>query len=132
MLSARRSLVRGRADGRGGHRRRPRRSAALVQRDAELSEILMRAFILRRVALIARAASMVLLGSQHSAATLQISEFLTRNAQPFVYQDVETDPSVQAMLDSFHIGVAEVPVIVCGGGHVLKNPSIEGLATRSA
>ena len=34
------------------------------------------------------------------------------------------------MLDSFHVGVAEVPVIVCAGGHVLKNPSLEGLAEK--
>src|SRR5262249_55128986 len=51
--------------------------------------------------------------------------------QPFTYQDVETDPSVQAMLDRFHVGVNEVPVIVCQGGHVLKNPTIELLATAA-
>ena len=86
----------------------------LVQRDSELSEILMRAFILRRVALVAQGHSdLVLLGSRHSAGTLRISEFLTRNGQPFTYQDVETDPGVQALLDRFHVGVNEVPVMLC-------------------
>ena len=130
MLSARRSLVRGRVKEAGAVIAVDRQDLRLlVQRDSELSELLLRAFILRRVALLAETSDLVLLGSQHSANTLRIREFLSRNGQPFVYQDVETDPSVQALLDSFHIGVAEVPVIVCGCGHVLKNPSLEGLAT---
>jgi thioredoxin reductase (NADPH) len=130
MLSARRTLVRGRAVGDGqiivvdrDHLR------ALVQRDFELSEILMRAFILRRVALIAQGDSgLVLIGSRHSARTLRIREFLSRNAQPFTYQEVESDPGVQALLDRFHVGVEEVPVVVCEAGQVLRNPSIEALA----
>src|SRR6476469_2390850 len=73
---------------------------------------------------------MVLLGSRHSGNTQRIREFLSRNGQPFTYQDVETDPSVQEVLDRFHIGVNEVPVIFCRGGHVLKNPSLESLATQ--
>jgi thioredoxin reductase (NADPH) len=131
MLSARRSLVRGRMTTDGSIIVVDRDDLrALVQRDSELSEILMRAFILRRVALLAEASSsdMVLLGSRHSAGTLRLKEFLTRNGHPFNYQDVETEPGVQAMLDRFHIGVNEVPVVVCEGGHVLRNPSIEGLA----
>src|SRR5207247_6323127 len=101
MLSARRALVRGRARGDGSivvvdreHLR------ALVQRDFELSEILMRAFILRRVALIAQGGSgLVLIGSRHSARTLSIREFLSRNGQPFTYQAVESDADVQGALD---------------------------------
>jgi len=131
MLSSRRALVRARAVGDGAivvvDRERLR---ALVQRDAELSEIFMRAFILRRVALIAQGVGgLVLIGSQHSARTLQIREFLSRNSQPFTYQDVERDPDVQALLDRFHVAVAEVPVVVCEGGQVLRNPSIEALAS---
>ncbi len=131
MLSARRTLVRGRALGDGSivvvdreHLR------ALVQRDFELSEILMRAFILRRVALIAQGdSSLILIGSRHSARTLQIREFLSRNAQPFTYQEVESDPDVQALLDRFQVGVDDVPVVVCQSGQVLRNPSIEALAS---
>jgi thioredoxin reductase (NADPH) len=132
MLSARRSLVRGRASVDTSlvvvDRERFR---ALVQRDSELSEILMRAFILRRVALIAAGGGdMVLLGSSHSAGTLRLKEFLTRNGHPFTYQDVESDPGVQALLDRFHVGVDEVPVVVCKAGGVLRNPSIEVLAAE--
>jgi thioredoxin reductase (NADPH) len=132
MLSARRSLVRARVISDATVIVVDREDLRiLVQRDAELSEILLRAFILRRVALLSQVGGdLVLLGSHHSAATSRLQEFLTRNGQPFVYQDVETEPGVQAMLDRFHIGVNEVPVVVCAGGHVFKNPSIEALAAK--
>jgi thioredoxin reductase (NADPH) len=91
--------------------------------------MLMRAFILRRVALIAQAGSgLILIGSRHSARTLRVREFLSRNAQPFTYQEVESDPDVQALLDRFKVGVDDVPVVVCETGQVLRNPSIESLA----
>lgn len=131
MLSARRSLVRARASADGSVLAIDRDVLrTLVQRDPELSEILMRAFILRRVALMGQASQdLVLLGSRHSGPTQTIREFLSRNGQPFTYHDVEADPGVQAMLDRFQVGVSDVPVIVCHGGHVLKNPSIEGLSS---
>jgi thioredoxin reductase (NADPH) len=131
MLSARRSLVRARTASDGAVIAVDREDLrTLVQRDSELSEILMRAFILRRVALMSQDVNeMVLLGSRHSGSTQQIREFLSRNGQPFTYQDVETDPSVQTLLDRFRIGVGDVPVIVCQGGHVFKNPSIEALSS---
>jgi thioredoxin reductase (NADPH) len=132
MLSARRSLVRGRAVGDGSvivvDRERLR---TLVQRDAELSEILMRAFILRRVGLLSQVDNeLVLLGSPHSGATLRLKEFLTRNAQPFTYAEIEGDPAVQALLDRFHVSVNEIPVVLCQAGKVLRNPSIEMLAVE--
>jgi thioredoxin reductase (NADPH) len=131
MLSARRSLLRARV-ARDGEVLAVDRDdlRTLVQRDSELSEILMRAFILRRVALMAQDNNdMVLLGSRHSGSTAQIREFLSRNGQPFTYQEVETDPSVQVLLDRFHIGVNDVPVILCRDGQIHKNPTIEFLSS---
>ena len=130
MLSGRRNLVRGRILSDGAIVVVDREHLqALVQRDFELSEILMRAFILRRVALIAQKGSdLVLIGSRHSANTLRIREFLTRNGQPFTYQEVESEPDIQTLLDRFHVRVDEMPVIVCDTGRVFKNPTIEALA----
>jgi thioredoxin reductase (NADPH) len=130
MLSARRALVRARVAQDGEVLEVSRDNLrTLVQRDYELSQILMRAFILRRAGLISEGgSSLILIGSRHSAATMAIREFLTRNAQPFRYDDVEADPAVQAMLDRFQVPVSEVPVIVCSGGNLLRNPSVEGLA----
>src|SRR6185369_2600099 len=66
----------------------------VVQTDAELSELFMRAFILRRVGLLASGqGGVVLLGSRHSAATLRLRQFLTRNAYPYTSIDVDEDAS---------------------------------------
>jgi thioredoxin reductase (NADPH) len=95
----------------------------LVHADAELSELFVRAFILRRVALIADAGnSTVLVGSNHSADTLRLKEFLTRNAYPYSYVDVDHEPNVQVLLDHFQIGVSDVPVVICDGS-LLRNPT---------
>lgn len=101
----------------------------VVQSDAELSEILMRAFILRRVGLISSGQSeVVLLGSRHSAGTLKLREFLTRNGHPYVNIDVDGDPGVQALLDRFHVAVEDIPVVIGHGGQVFKNPGIHDIA----
>ena len=102
---------------------------ALVQSDAELGQILMRAFILRRVELVtAGMGDVVLIGSRHSAATLRIKEFLTRNGHPYLSIDLEHDPEVQNLLDSFHITTNEIPVVICRGKVVLRNPSNQQIA----
>jgi thioredoxin reductase (NADPH) len=101
----------------------------LLQSDSELSEIFMRAFILRRWGLIAEnRGDVVLLGSRHSADTLRLQEFLTRNLHPHLYLDVDHDPSVQGLLDHFHVRVDEIPIVVCRGERMLKNPTNAELA----
>jgi thioredoxin reductase (NADPH) len=131
MLSGRRSLVRLRATEAGEVVELTRAQVlALVQLDAELSEILMRAFILRRVALIAQGfGDVVLVGSVHSPDTLRIKEFLTRNGHPFTYIDLDRDADVQELLDRFHIAHADIPVLICRGDAVLKNPKNPAIAT---
>jgi thioredoxin reductase (NADPH) len=97
---------------------------ALVQTDAELGEILMRAFVLRRLELVAAGmGDVVLIGSMHSAGTLRIKEFLVRNGYPYSYIDLERDLDVENLLDSFHITASEIPVMICRGEIVLRNPS---------
>src|SRR5712671_1113067 len=130
MLSGRGSLVRGRMREDGELLAlSPKALRSLVQSDSELSEILLRAFILRRVALIAAAQSdTVLIGSSHSAGTLRIREFLTRNGQPRVYLDVDKDPAVQALLDRFALTVDDVPFLICRYQRVLRNPSNQEVA----
>ena len=105
------------------------RLRTVIQTDSDLSELFMRAFILRRVGLIAsEAGDVILLGSSYSAGTLRLQQFLTRNAFPYVNLDVNTDPSVQTLLERFHIKADEVPVVLCRGEVVLKNPSNEEVA----
>lgn len=97
---------------------------ALIQTDAELSETLMRAFMLRRVALIARDLGDVLvIGSTHSSGTLRVKEFLTRNGHPFHNLDLDRDRDAQQLLDRFQVSVADIPVVICRGDAVLRNPT---------
>lgn len=102
---------------------------ALIQTDGELSEIFMRAFILRRVELIARGVSdVVVLGSPHCQGTLRIREFLTRNGHPHTMLDLDRDAGVQELLDRFHVSAADVPVVITCGEVVLRNPTNQQIA----
>jgi thioredoxin reductase (NADPH) len=101
----------------------------LIARDAELSEVFMRAFILRRSMLISRGYGAVsLMGSRHSADTLRLREFLSRNDQPYTYIDLDKDQVSQQLLDHFQVKLSEIPVVICGGTTVLRNPSTQQLA----
>jgi thioredoxin reductase (NADPH) len=101
----------------------------LVQTDAAVSEILMRAFIYRRMELAAQGIGDVMLaGSLHCAGTLRIREFLTRNGHPFGYLDLDRDPDAQALLDGLHVTMADIPVLICRGDVVLRNPTNEAIA----
>ena len=130
MLSGRPSLARGRAVEPGEVIGMDREHLlALVQTDPGLSEIIMRAFILRRVALVTRGlGDAVLVGSTHCAGTVRIKEFLTRNGYPHTMIDLDREPGVQELLDRFHVGMAEVPVLICHGKDVLKNPDNRTIA----
>jgi len=130
MISGRRSLVRGRVTEPGEFIEvSPDNLRSLLARDAEISEILMRAFILRRLLLINNGlGNIILLGSSHSANTLKIREFLTRDLHPFTYVDLDTDKTSQELLDRFNVTIDEVPVVICKGGNVFRNPTVQKLA----
>jgi thioredoxin reductase (NADPH) len=130
MISGRRCLVRGRVTAAGEFLEMSNQDLrTLVARDAELSEIFMRAFILRRVQLINRGqGNVILLGSRHSAQTLRLREFLTRNGHPHTYVDLDADTSYQDLLDRFQVTLDQIPVVICNNRTVLRNPSIQELA----
>ena len=130
MISGRRSLARGRITEAGdvlelsglGLR-------SLIAKDAELSDIFMRAFILRRLELIRLGfGSVILMGSRYSPDTLRLREFLTRNGQPYTYVDLDTDKTSEELLDHFAVRPDEIPVTICNNRAVLRNPSIQMLA----
>jgi thioredoxin reductase (NADPH) len=96
----------------------------IVQTDAEISEMFMRAFILRRMGLVSSGQSdVMLLGSQHSGDTLRLREFLTRNSYPYLHVDVETDPDARELLERFHLSTDDIPVLIGRGGRTMRNPS---------
>jgi thioredoxin reductase (NADPH) len=101
----------------------------LLAASSALGEKLMRAFILRRAQLMSSSyGDVVLVGSRHSADTLRVQQFLTRNTHPHETIDVESDPTAQGLLDQFGVTVDDVPVVICLGKRVLKNPTNEQLA----
>jgi thioredoxin reductase (NADPH) len=130
LLSGRRGLAQIRAGEAGEVIEVDReRLLALVQTDSELSDILMRAFILRRVELIAHGFGDVsLIGSRHCAGTLRVKEFLTRNGHPYSYIDLDLDVDAQQLLDYFHVTAADVPVVICYGEVALRNPTNQQIA----
>jgi thioredoxin reductase (NADPH) len=96
----------------------------LIETDSELSEILMRAFILRRAEFIANGwGDAVLLGTNISSGTLRIKEFLTRNGYPHNYIDLEGESNVQELLAHFQVTSSDVPIVICRGKIVLRNPT---------
>jgi thioredoxin reductase (NADPH) len=96
----------------------------LIANDAELSEILLRVFLLRRVYLIQNSVGdAILVGSSNSADTLRLQNFLSRNGHPHTYLDVDRDPDTQAVLDQFRISLNEIPVLICRETLVLRNPT---------
>jgi thioredoxin reductase (NADPH) len=100
------------------------RLLSMLQTDAELSEIFMRAFILRRVELIERGfGDVVVLGSKFSPRTLEVREFLSRNAHPYTFLDLDTDDVSQESLDRWQISADDIPVVICRGAATLKNPT---------
>jgi thioredoxin reductase (NADPH) len=102
---------------------------ALVQTDAGLSDIVMDAFISRRVELMAQGqGDATLVGSRHSADTLRIKEFLTRNGHPYTYIDLESDADVESVLSHFGVSATDTPVLICRGHSVLRNPTNREIA----
>lgn len=130
MISGARSLVRGRVAEAGEFLEiSPEGLRSIVARDAELSEIFMRAFILRRLTLITRGyGNVIILGSRHCSGTLRLREFLGRNSYPYTFVDLDTDKTSQELLDRFQIKLSEVPVVICNGRTVLRNPPTQVLA----
>ncbi|HVP55336.1 MAG TPA: FAD-dependent oxidoreductase [Candidatus Eisenbacteria bacterium] len=130
VISGRRSLARGRVTEPGeflevsqGNLR------SLIAKDAELSEIFMRAYILRRLMLITKGfGDVVVLGSIHCGGTLRLREFLSRNGHPYTYIDLDRDAQAQEILDRFQVSVKEIPVLICRGTKVLRNPKPQEVA----
>ena len=125
QLSGRRSLVRCRAREAGTFLEISRVNLRrMLQTDVALGEMFLRVFLLRRVYLIANSVGdAVLIGSSNSGDTLRLRAFLTRIGHPHTYLDLERDLDVQTAFDHFGIRVDEIPVLICRGSLVLRNPT---------
>jgi thioredoxin reductase (NADPH) len=107
----------------------PRRLRDLLVEEAELGERIMRALILRRVGLLETGAGgPIIVGSADKAHVLRLEGFLARNGHPHQRLDPDTDPCGHTLIERFHITPAELPIVVCPNGQLLRNPSEAELA----
>lgn len=129
QLSGRPSLVNGQAltDGEAIIIPPDRLRAVLIA-EAELGERIMRALILRRVGLIERGAGPIVVGAEADGDVLRLVNFLRRNGHPYLRLDPEQDGCGQALLDRFEVDEGALPIVLCPGGQLLRNPSEEQLA----
>jgi thioredoxin reductase (NADPH) len=101
----------------------------LISTEPDIAEILMRAFILRRIGLIQHGqGGVVLVGSGHSADTLRLVSFMTRNGYPNRFLDTDSDPDADGFLKCFNLEAAQLPVVVVPGEKTLRNPTTAALA----
>jgi thioredoxin reductase (NADPH) len=100
----------------------------LVQTDAELSEIFMRAYILRRMGLReSQHGDVVLIGSRESPHSLRVRQFLERNAVPYTSLDAGSNGDAVALLEQFQVDTSELPIVLCRD-KILRNPGNEEIA----
>jgi thioredoxin reductase (NADPH) len=106
----------------------PDRLRALLIAEADLGERIMRALILRRVALIETGAGPIIVGEESSPDVLRLVNFLRRNGQPYQRLDPGNDTCAQTLVERFHVTPEEMPIVLCPGGQLLRNPSEDQLA----
>jgi thioredoxin reductase (NADPH) len=107
----------------------PKCLRALLVAEAELGERIMRALILRRVGLIeTSAAGPVIVGAAENGDVLRLQSFLSRNGHPHQRLDPEADEEARALLERFDVDPGQLPIVLCPGGQLLRNPSETELA----
>ena len=106
----------------------PPRLRDLMVQEADLGERIMRALILRRVALIESGyGGPVIIGRADDSDVLRLEGYLTRNGHPHQRLDPETDEAAQAV-ERYHVESDRLPIVLCPGGQMLRNPSENELA----
>ena len=106
----------------------PDRLRALLIAEADLGERIMRALILRRVGLIESGAGPIVIGEEANPDVLRLVNFLRRNGYPHQSLDPAKDSCAQALVDRFQVSAEELPIVLCPGGQLLRNPSEDQVA----
>jgi thioredoxin reductase (NADPH) len=106
----------------------PDRLRALLIAEANLGERIMRALILRRVGLIEAGAGPVVIGDEGDGDVLRLTNFLRRNGHPYRSIDPANDNCARTLVERFEVTPEELPIVLCPGGQLLRNPSEDQLA----
>jgi thioredoxin reductase (NADPH) len=105
------------------------RLRALMIAEAELGERIMRALILRRVAILqAGIGGPIILGRAENGDVLRLEGFLRRNGHPHQLLNPETDAPAKVLIERFHIDSGQLPIVLCPSGQLLRNPGEAELA----
>jgi thioredoxin reductase (NADPH) len=107
----------------------PDRLRAVLIAEAELGERIMRALILRRVGLLETGAGgPVIIGRTNDGEVIRLSGFLGRNGHPYQHLDPDKIDCAKVLIQRFSIDEAELPIVLCPGGQILRHPSNAELA----
>lgn len=107
----------------------PQSLRAMLIAEADLGQKIMRALILRRVALLeSGGGGPVIIGPADNADVLRLEGFLSRNGHPLTRLDPLTDSCARTLLDQFEVTEEELPIVLCPNGDLLRNPSESALA----
>src|SRR5260221_7251007 len=107
----------------------PEQRRALLIAEVELGERIMRALILRRVNLLERGVGgPIIVGRADDGDVLRLAGFLRRNGHPHESLDPEADAEAKALVERFHVRPGQLPIVLCPGGQLLRNPSEAELA----
>jgi thioredoxin reductase (NADPH) len=106
----------------------PNRLRSLFIAEADLGERVMRALILRRVGLLENQAGPIIVGHADNGDVLRLRAFLRRNGHPQRLLDPATDAEANALIERFHVDPGQLPIVLCQGGQLLRNPGEDELA----
>lgn len=107
----------------------PHSLRAMLIAEADLGEKIMRALILRRVGLIeSGGGGPVIIGPAGHPDVLRLEGFLSRNGHPLSLLDATDDPCARTLIEQFDVTPEELPITLCPGGQILRNPSESALA----
>ncbi len=107
----------------------PDRLRALLIAEAELGERIMRALILRRMGLLETGSGgPIIVGRADNGDVLRLQVFLRRNGHPHQLLNPETDAEARALVERFHVDPGQLPIVLCPGGQLLRNPGEDELA----
>ena len=106
----------------------PAKLRALLIAEADLGERIMRALILRRVGLIEAGAGPIIVGDEHHPDVLRLTNFLRRNGHPYEALDPANDSCARTLVERFNVEPEQLPIVLCPGGQLLRNPSEDQLA----
>ncbi|MCR0985048.1 FAD-dependent oxidoreductase [Roseomonas populi] len=101
----------------------------MLQAEADIAELAMRAFILRRMGFIQHGlGGVILLGASRTASFLGLQRFLGRNGYPHEVVDIDRDPQAQVFVSAFGLRAEQLPVVILPGHKVLYDPGTAALA----